>query len=204
MNTLTDFLTRHVLALPLILQELIKDGFEALNQLNLLEVTLELIDSHHWNRRYFLINLGSTASIFEIPAVVHLVEVCEKLSHLFADKKVAEDVDLEMGPNLIQGHHELMMVFAETALRAQPLGDVFVDEELDVLAHVLVDLYFLLDGRLALLCEVVDESAWGKAYPLSLLWSVWMEVLSFSKRAIRTFFMKSNPSLMPLRYCCAF
>lgn len=158
-DTLTDFLTGHVLAFSLILQELIEDGFEPLDQLDLLEVTLQLIHSHHWNWSDFLIALGSTASVFEISAVVHLVETGEKLSHLLADEEVTEDVDLEVGPNFVQSHHELMMIFTETtALRAEPLCDILVDEELDVFPHVFVDLYFFLDGGLALLCEIIDES----------------------------------------------
>lgn len=157
-DTLADLLTGHVLALSLILQKLIEDGFKAVNQLDLLEVTLELIHSHHWNRGYFLVTLGSTASVFKISVIIHLVEVGEKLSHLLADEEVAEDVNLEMGPNFVERNHELMVVFAETALSAESLGNIFVNEELDVFPHVFVDLYFFLDSGLALLCEVVDKS----------------------------------------------
>lgn len=107
-----DGLTWHILSLSLILQALVEGKFEPVNQLGLLEVSLKFIHSHDWNGFYLFITLGSSALVFEISAIAHLAEMCEKRSHLLADEGVTEDVSLEMGPNLVENHHKLIVINA--------------------------------------------------------------------------------------------
>ncbi len=70
---------------------------------------------------------------------------------------MAEYVDLKMGPELIESDHKLMVIFVDVVLRWKPLGNIFMDEVLDVFTDVFIDLYFFFGGRLALLCEVIDK-----------------------------------------------
>jgi hypothetical protein len=80
---------------------------------------------------------------------------------------VAEDVNLEVGPKFVESDYKLMVVFVDAALGGQSLGNIFVNEVLDVLPDVLIDLYFFFGGGFGLLCEVIDESEWMKGYPRS-------------------------------------
>lgn len=111
-DTFSYFLTRHIFSFPFVLQKLVEDWLELIDQFNTIKENLELVDSHNWNRCNFFILWRVFASIFIVSAVVHFEEIGEKLCHLLTHKEMTENVDLEMGPNLIERGYELMWILA--------------------------------------------------------------------------------------------
>lgn len=111
MNTLSDFRSRHVLALPFVLQEGIEYSFEFLDQLDLLEEFFELVDSHDSYWHYFFVAFRVLCPVFVILAIVHFIEVRIKFSEFVADVVVAEHEHLVMRPHFVESTDKIMWIF---------------------------------------------------------------------------------------------
>lgn len=121
--------------------------------------SFQFVDSHDWNGDYFFAGLGVDSAILVVFAVVHFVEVGEKIGQFIADVVVAEDKDLIVRPDVVEGGDEMVWIFADFFDVSELGGDIAQNKALNIFPDIFVDLYFFPGARSRFgQCKIIDDS----------------------------------------------